>query len=343
MDPPELKNGSQAAVVVQPKIDDFDGSYVAVTLIKQRFFVSRRGEVVPSSPPPDIHIPDVFWNPDEPETSSIRFPSDLVIRKPSTDVLVVGNAVAPYRRPSPSLDVHLRVGDEIRKSVRVFGPRAWYRQGRNMVPTDPRPFEEMPIQWERAWGGADFETDPENPVEEPRNPNGVGLVADPATLEGTAVPNVEDPNDLITSHRSRPTPMGLCSIARHWSPRRYMLGTCDDQWMQERMPLLPLDFDPKFHQVAPSDQITREPLRGGERVELMHMNEQGPISFELPKTRYFVGLQTHDGLTEYAPQLDTLTLEPNDRTFTMTWRSTFPLPRRASRVRFVQVHEKRRI
>lgn len=339
MDPPPLRQGTRATVQVVPHFDDVDGSLIGVVLIKERFVASRRGEVSRAGGA-EVYVADEPWDPDAPETSSIRFPTDLCTRKPSTDVIVAGSAMAPYREAVRELDVHVRVGP-VQKHVRVFGPRVWYKAGIGKVSlTAPEPFEAVPVRWEHAWGGADYETDPERPLEEPRNPSGCGLVREVDALEGQRGPQVEDPGELIKSQRTRPRPAGLGAIGRHFAPRREYAGTCDALWMEERMPLLPLDFDPRFNQCAPSDQITPAPLKGGERVEVAGMHEEGPFAFELPKLRFFVGLQTADRLSEHSPQLDTVLLEPNARAATLTWRSVVKLPRRAADLRFVQVHEK---
>src|SRR5690606_1156027 len=112
----------------------------------------------------EIRIADEPWDPDAPETSSIKYPSDLCLRKPSTDVVVVGSAMAPYRQAVRELDVRVRVGP-VQKALRVVGPRAWYRAavGR-MKLTEPQPFESTTLKWEHAWGGADYESDPQRPI-----------------------------------------------------------------------------------------------------------------------------------------------------------------------------------
>ncbi|MCC6877025.1 MAG: DUF2169 domain-containing protein [Sandaracinaceae bacterium] len=336
METPPLKQGTSATVQVVPQFDN-DGSIAGVVLIKQRFVVSGRGRVSRVDGA-EIRIADEPWDPEHPESSSIKYPSDLCLRKPTTDVVVAGAAVA--RAPTPQLDVMVRVGP-LQKALRVFGPRAWYKAGvGKLVLTKPEPFTRQDLQWEHAWGGSDYETDPEHPIEEPRNPNGRGLVRDPDALEGQLGPSIEDPQHPIDSHRSRPPPAGVCAIGRHWEPRRKFAGTYDEQWMQERMPLLPLDFDERFNQVAPPWFIAPQPLRGGERVEILNMNEEGPLSFELPKVRFFVGIQTTRGMTESTPQLDTVLLEPGQSQLEMTWRALVKLPRRPNDVHFVQVHEK---
>jgi hypothetical protein len=341
MDPPPLKQGTSATVQAVPHFD-MDGSLVAIVLVKERFVASRHG-VVSRAGGAEIHIADEPWDPDAPETSSIKYPSDLCLRKPSTDVVVVGSAMAPYRQPVRELDVRVRVGP-VQKSLRVTGPRAWYRAavGR-MKLTEPQPFESIALKWEHAWGGADYESDPEHPIEEPRNPNGCGLAREPEELDGKQGPSVEDPEDRIETHRSRPKPAGVGAIGRHWEPRRRYAGTYDEAWMEERMPLLPLDFDERFNQAAAPEMITPQPLRGGERVEVNGMHEEGPFAFELPSVRFFVGLQTHDAMKEHPPQLDTVLVEPNTRAVELTWRSVVKLPRWTHQMRFIQVHEKRRV
>ncbi|MBZ0117321.1 MAG: DUF2169 domain-containing protein [Sandaracinaceae bacterium] len=338
MDPPPLRQGTPATVQVVPQFDG-DGSIAGIVLIKERFVATRQGRVVRAGGA-TVHIADEPWDPEHPESSSIKYPSDLCLRKPTTDVVIVGAAIAPYRAKVTELDVLVRVGP-VQKALRVFGPRAWYKGGvGKMQLTKPEPFEQQNLQWEFAWGGSDYETDPEHPIEEPRNPNGRGLVRDADTLAGQIAPAIEDPAHLIQSHRTQPPPAGVGAIGRNFAPRRSFTGTFDEQWMQERMPLLPLDFDERFNQVAPPWLVAPQPLRGGERVEITNMHEEGPVAFELPKLRFFVGLQTSERLTESSPQLDTVLIEPNLRQVDMTWRALVRLPRKPTDVRFVQVHEK---
>jgi hypothetical protein len=119
------------------------------------------------------------------------------------------------------------------------------------------------------------------------------------------------------------------------------VGTIDEQWMEERMPLPPLDQDPRFNQAATPDLITPRPLRGGEDVVVVNMNEQGPLGFNLPMMRFGVVSSTsNEGRREHRSMLDTVLLEPNERCFEMTWRSIVPLPRRARDLDFIEVYEK---
>src|SRR4051812_8769190 len=93
-----------------------------LVLIVKATFARRQGESeLALSPRPErrqIRGADVPWG--DPEKSSIKYPSDLCIEKPGTDVIVVANAHAPDGKAVPWFDAGVRVGP-LEKTVRVFG------------------------------------------------------------------------------------------------------------------------------------------------------------------------------------------------------------------------------
>ena len=336
---PDVKKGTAATVEAVAQYG-MDGAVIAVVIVKEAFTIDRRG-VAHRVGGAEVNPVDVAWEPDAPETSTVRLPCDVCIRKPATDVVVVGEAVAPYRAPQRELDVTVRVG-AMHRAVRVFGPRVWFRGALGMTPSEPAPFEATPMRWELAWGGADFSV-PSSPLEEARNPSGRGLVRDPDALEGTLCPQLEDPDDLIATHRSRPAPAGLGAIGRHWMPRRQHAGTADDLWMRERMPLPPVDFDDRFQQVAAPGLVADGYLRGGESVVVHNMGAEGPLAFELPRLHFFAGARVRGRLVEAPTAMDTVILLPNERRVEMVWRAAIAMPRRLREVESLQVHEKARL
>jgi hypothetical protein len=221
----------------------------------------------------------------------------------------------------------------------VCGVRAFYRGVVGVAVSAPLPFTELPLRWEYAYGGADF-SDPDHPLEEPRNPVGRGVAHQADTLIEKPAPQIEEHGHPITKPNQKRRPAGVGAIGRHWVPRRDYTGTIDEHWKRERMPLLPADFDERFNQVAPPELITPQPLRGGEPVRLENLHPDGPLHFELPRVRYYVGARGEEGTTEHRPLLDTVLLLPNERALELTWRTTVPIPRKASRLHYVQVHEK---
>ena len=338
MNPPQLDTRTSATVQVLPQVD-LDGAMVHVVVIKQRFLVSRGGNVV-AVPGAGIHLVDVPRCPDL-ELSSASAPSDLCLRKPSTDVLVVADALSPRGAKATELDVQVRVGP-VAKHLRVFGTRVWFKGLMGMTLSAPEPFERQAISWEAAFGGQDF-SDPKHAVEEPRNPLGTGITARPDSLEHTRAPCVEDPTDLLKTHRSRPAPAGLGPIGSQFQARLRYAGTMNQAWQDTRMPLRPLDFDERFHQTAPPGLVTPTALRGGEDVLLVNLCKEGPLAFQLPRRSFGVLAFLDGSQQELRPMLDTVLLEPNDRRLELTWRASVRAPRPSHRLRGLQVFEKREL
>jgi len=335
MIPPELNTRTQATVRLLPHLG-LDGAPCFIVVIKQRCRFTRAGKVSRERGA-EVRLVDELWEP-EAEQGSIRRPTDMFLRKPSTDVVVAGTAVAPGRKPVKELDVWVLVGP-VSKRLKVFGTRVWFPGALGMTLTAPLPFQELPLRWEYAYGGMDT-SNPKRAVHEPRNPLGRGVAADSKTLVHQPAPQIEDPEALLSSARSRPAPAGIGAIGPHFEPRAGYAGTYDDRWQQERMPLPPLDFDERHNQVAAPGLICPSYLRGGERVELAGLSPEGPLQFELPKLVFHVGSQTPRGKQEHRPVLDTVLLEPGELSFELTWRACIPVPKRTRELESITVFEK---
>src|SRR5262249_26571503 len=149
--------------------------------------------------------------------TSARYEADSSPPKLGTDVVLVGQAHSD--RPVTELDVGLQVGP-VRKVLRVFGDRVWYRGPLGWSPTAPRPFRAVPLTYERAFGGEDA-AGPDKPQREDRNPVGTGFVGSGGTerIDHLPLPNLEDPANLISSPGDRPAPVGVGYVGRHWAPR----------------------------------------------------------------------------------------------------------------------------
>jgi hypothetical protein len=303
-----------------------------LALIVKATFVKRPGEAGLALAPAQraLRSADVPWG--DPEKSSIKYPADLCLHKPGTDVIVVAAAHAPGGRPVPWFDAGVRVGP-LTKSLRVFGLRVWEAEGSGLAA--PRPTSGIEVRYEHAFGGLDL-SDPEAPLEEPRNPVGSGIARDPATLTHTPAPCLEDPGDLLTSARSRPAPAGLGAIGRHWQPRRRHLGSHDAAWLAERAPLPPLDQDDRANLSASPGLTAVPPLQGGEEAALVALTPGGgAVSFRLPRIELTVTLRAPGREPEtLRPYLDTVLLDtqsPGDGVEVLVelcWRAAFRPPRR---------------
>jgi hypothetical protein len=247
---------------------------------------------------------------------------DLVRTKTTTDVIVLGHAYAPHGQPVTKLDIQVRVGP-VHKRLRVTGDRIWI--GRTM--TSPHPFVKMPLLYERAYGGYDKESlNTRNPQWEMRNPVGTGFALSASKLDGLRLPNIEYPDKLITTWNDRPAPAGLGPLCAHWQPRAGLAGTYDDKWEKERLPLLPYDFDDRYYQCAPSDQLPPEFLKGGEPVALINLTPGGVLRFMLPKVvlGFETFLFTGERQVHERPSLHTVIIEPDFPRVSLVWHTSLP-------------------
>lgn len=277
---------------------------------------------------------DVYWG--DPASSSLRAAADLTLLKPSTDVLLLGRAVAPAG-PVQSMEVALRVGTLSRR-LRVFGERVWQREGEGWRPSAPKPFERLPLRWELAFGGQS-RAHPDHPPEaELRNPVGRGFVAswdtDPA---GLPLPCIEDPEALLRHPHERPEPAGMAPVAAAWLGRARHAGTYDAAWQKSRAPYLPLDFDPRFFQVAPPALIAPQRLVGGESVELDGMTGGGRVGFTLPRPDLHLAFDFAGRHIAAEPLLDTVLIEPDMARLQMVWRAELAVDKHLLKLRALHV------
>jgi hypothetical protein len=298
---------------------------------------------------------DQYYDDGDPEWATVKYETDLASFKLATDVVVIGKAFAPGGKAVLQLDVTVEVAEH-RKTVRVSGDRhCLYRQ--NLVPmfTEPVPFTEMPIQYERAYGGKDSKSDPEAPFYYPRNYQGVGVLIRNAkeTVEGLPLPNIEDPSDLLTPERivigeparwpEQPLPDGLGWFQRTWYPRCSFVGAIpaylgvDTVLKEEKLGLVPKgqvalsmqfklpSFDLHFNNGA-SRGLALPHLAGEEKIRLTHLTPEGSLVFQLPGEKPSIMLDIGLGENELKPVLDTVCVRPEEMQVDLIWRGAFVHP-----------------
>jgi hypothetical protein len=299
-------------------VRDRDGSEIWLVAVKATFDVGRDGGVTVAKEQPVVtQIPVHVGKPGQ---SSLRYESDLPRTKTTTDIFVLGQAHAPGGRAVEQLDVGIAVGPVV-KMLKVFGDRTW--QGQRIGAA--RSFVSMPLVYERAFGGTDARS--KAPAWDTRNPVGRGYAVDAEHIDGQPLPNVEHPRHLIARWNDRPEPAGFGPLACHWQARQQFAGTYDEKWQQERLPLLPDDFDDRHYQCAPSDQWAPQFLRGGEPVALRNLTPGGgDLRFALP--RVFLGFETQfytgPSVRHDPPKLHTVILEPDAARVSLVWHTALP-------------------
>lgn len=273
--------------------------------------------------------------------SSLRYEADLLAVKPTADILVHGDVMAPKGKRVTALDVLLRVGT-INKHLRVTGDRIWEKGvfgGIRM--SAPEPFERMPLVYERAYGGWDRSaSEVENHRLEGRNPVGTGFAVRVENCAGLGLPNIEYPDQLISTWKDRPSPAGFNAIDCAWSPRRELAGTYDENWRRTRFPSWAADFDSRYNNCAPHDQQPQSYLVGGERVDVLNMSRDGALSFEIPKVRLSFRTRFGSERVDHEGQLCTVIVEPNVPRVALVWQTFLICNRRADQLDETLVVEK---
>ena len=267
---------------------------------------------------------------DEPGQSSLIAASDLVSEKPGAEIVLVGHVRPP--RPVPSLDVSLAVGSW-QKTVRVLGDRVWekgllggYRA------SAPQPITEVPLHWERAFGGVDESTQERFDA----NPIGRGFLGkkSKAKLTGLGAPNLVDPRAPVDAPGESHRAVGFGFLAPGWKDRKQHAGTYDDTWAKEVSPFLPADFDPRYFLSAPRDQILSKPFIGGERVRVTGL---APIDFEMPTLRLDLSAMMDSVLEPLPAACDTAVIDLDRQALTLVWRGRLDVQDRLDEIRWIRV------
>ena len=341
--------GLEAMMLPMP---DGQGGEATVVIVKAAFDIDDEGEPTLSETPAELLMTDVFEG--EPKLGRYRAESDLVLFKPRVDILIHdAHAYAPGGQATRELFAELHVGypggprsneaahdasqAQLLKSVKVSGDRIWV----DGAPSDAMPFVEMPLTWDRTWGGT-LGAGTDEAEADDHNPFGIGWrgarSADPEVR--SELPNVESADHLVSARESVGKAMNFGMVARAWLPRRALAGTYDRVWRSERWPCVPYDYDPAFAQVAPPDQQIAS-YGGNEPVRMVNMTPEGEWLLRLPKLDIPVHMLFDDRLEQQPLRVDTVEIEPRAKRLTLTARASVPLTRGAGRlVRVVLGHVK---
>ncbi len=200
---------------------------------------------------------------------------DSGLPKPGGEVLLAGFCRAPGQSRVGAQEVSFRVG-RLERRILVFGERGRLPGGGF---TEPEPFGQMPLVWQRAFGG------PEHAA----NPQGRGMQPDASGV--LPAPNLENPAQRLLLPDDAPRPVCPLPLALDAPERRSLSGTYDQQWLETRWPALPDDCAPEFFYSAQAAQRLGAPdgspryFEGGEEVAMLGLRHDGPVQGRLPRPR----------------------------------------------------------
>lgn len=328
---------NRSDLVVAPFfLPDQNGGDTLLAIVKGTWEIKEAGRLSLSDEQQPLHLQPMYHA--EIGQSTLLHDTDVVLEKPGTDCILLGQAWAPKGRVA-SLDVSFAVGS-LRKTARVYGERIWMKWLWSVSMSKPVPFESIPLLWERAFGGAD-RSFPDSTAHESslENPVGRGLLARKTTvqIDGLRLPNIEHPGCLIKYPEDRPLPTGFAPIPPHWHPRAKYAGTYDEKWHRFQNPLPPEDLAPSFYSSAAPGLVTRRHLLGNDPVIVENASRNSRLNFSLPGVRPRVCVRVGNEEEELAMALDTLVVEPDQERLVLTWRGKVKVHGRVHQVDRIKV------
>jgi uncharacterized protein YjbI with pentapeptide repeats len=261
--------------------------------------------------------------PDPEAKGSIRYSMDLVPVKPFIDLLLVGRACVPGR-PAPAVPVTFSVG-RWSKTLYVVGDRVAKKSLVSAAMTDPAPFESLPLDWGRSYGGSDWT----------RNPAGRGRDERelPDGSRGRPLPNILRREELSAAIDALREPAGFGPLAPDWPQRmdKPRKASFDKKWLEENWPGYPRDFDWSYFNAAPEDQqLPLDAIQGDEPLSFTNLFPGQPLlSASLPgvRPRWFMRQEFDGGeaFVETRLNLDTVWVDTEAARLVLVWRGVAPI------------------
>jgi hypothetical protein len=268
-----------------------DGRY-GVLLAKRTYKIERgRCVLAPTEEQNPICFQEIpYADLEPPMVSPIIAADECMGFKLATDLIIQGSAYA-YDEQTRKSTASMRFGN-VERSLTVYGPRHGDFDGSGRPRfSDPEPFEEVPLRWDRAYGGfdliafkrrgvpwrrralkTDFHPLAVTPYHYPRNPCGSGylLEQDQESFYGLRIPQVEHGSSRVTPERiAVKTPDGWMRgpLPGCWDfqpltffPRCAYLGL-PPSYEKETLP--PAEIDLGY---APKDLLSIKPLMKAEKA-----------------------------------------------------------------------------
>ncbi|MEI7685422.1 MAG: DUF2169 domain-containing protein [Planctomycetota bacterium] len=330
-----------------------EGKFIMAVLLKRSYAIVPSGVCVRAENDKPLFGGDKHFG--DPLNTTVRYEADFIPYKLATDVVLNGTAFAPQGKQVREMTASLQIG-QVKKEVKIIGDRQCkYRAAADPVFGDPAPFTQMELRYERAFGGVDVYTHPLCQYIYPRNHLGKGfaLTNTKATIEGLELPNIEDPNDLLTPARmcvgkienwpKLPVPTGFGWYVKYWHPRAGWAGllpadkpteamlraefgkllTPEHKALYDAHPLPTVDF--RFFNGA-SPGLAVPYLSGDETVRLTNLTPDGSLVFQLPGDRPAITLDLGDGPKEVKVEMHTVQIRTGENEIDLVWRAAFPYP-----------------
>lgn len=309
----ELINNTPFAVHLARTQTLYRDLMMAIVVIKASYEITPEG--VPQQAQEQLPVSE-----EDVTTALGSIDGDVAPVKQGCDLVVLGHAHTPSGRPARQHRVEVRLGSW-RRQLLVLGDRVWCKRGGLLVASEPEPFVQMPLTYDRAFGGVasagPFETAHSD------NPHGIGYVHLPEQAEGKPLPNLEELDQRITRWSDRPLPAGVAPLPRHSAMRVARGARADvEEGVTRVLPGL-------FSMAHPRMLLDEYPAR--QRLDLEGMRPEGAWGFALPDLPVWLDVALGERVAQLPAAVDTLCVFPDYARFFLVARRAFIyriLPRR---------------
>jgi hypothetical protein len=240
-------------------------------------------------------------------------PSDEVFYRGGVDVFVFGKAWTHRGRPAPASPLRVKVGRTFDHKIFVFGDRVWQGRGRWLTASAPKPFTSMPLDLAHAYGGKLLWDGLE--VSHPSNHLGKGFARDAQDAAGKALPNLENPDQLMRAWNDTPDPVGVAVRPSSFEPHFRATVTFDEKGILRRL-------SPRFFNAAFPGMIA-ERVEPGDPVTLEGFSPDGPLRFVIPPAPLAVDLGIGGARMRRVMPVDQIGVETEERRVFIAYRFPF--------------------
>lgn len=250
-------------------------------------------------------------------------PFDRGLKKSRGTFAVHGNAYPLSAAQQTGMSVRVNVGF-INKTLHVYPPRVWRKGLLGWSPSVTGALTPVPVDLQHAYGSADS----------PDNQYGSGYTLSPDTAENLALPQIETPHSPLRAPGEAAPVASLLPLLPQSRERRAFLGYCDDAWVRQRAPFVPIDTDPRWFDEVAQDQVRPGYWVGNEAWSVAGMHPRHPdISGHLPGFRPRLFIKRHlmpdapviSEAQEATLELDTVWLFPDSERVLLLYRAQVPV------------------
>jgi len=340
-------------------------------IVKRTYVINENGNCSVSDEQDSLNITLISQSENN---EVVTHDTDLYPFKSLTDVIIKGKARS--NKKTSSFIASVEIGN-LNLDLLIKGNRKVYKKENGLYAfSEPELINEIPLEYEYSYGGKDLLAEKPfrekitskesfkhileivdpfegSPYRYPRNPVGKGYIVEPnnETIENLMLPNIEDPNNLLTSENfickepfkwyKMPVPVCTDWVCPGWFPRIAYFGIyplpkgLDENIYEIKNGWADRDLLGSTSEIKKSQFSFRacngaslglqaKYLNGGETCRLTNIHpKQSEFTFSLPKERPKIKVDGRNGkLLKTDPVLHTVLIEPEENKLTMVWRGS---------------------